>query len=174
MILEIDHIVPQIAGGKSTAGNLVTCCRECNRGKGAGLMPGKQADLFRRAEPLTFLVSVPRSQYKRGTHCHKGHEFTAESTKIDCRGKRRCRICSREWERQHRPPRVRREAPLEEYRRGGGMCPYGHPYIGPNLYIEPTGIRRCRTCRRAVDKRRSKQRVEANRLRRLRNQQGVA
>lgn len=28
------------------------------------------------------------------------------------------------------------------------QCPQGHPYSGPNLYVEPsTGKRRCRTCR---------------------------
>ncbi len=31
--LEVDHIVPRIKGGKSEIDNLVTACRDCNRGK---------------------------------------------------------------------------------------------------------------------------------------------
>ncbi len=33
-------------------------------------------------------------------------------------------------------------------------CLRGHPFSGDNLYIEPKGGRRCRECRRAVDRRR--------------------
>ena len=29
-------------------------------------------------------------------------------------------------------------------------CPKGHPYSGTNLYVEPNGCRRCRTCKRAT------------------------
>jgi hypothetical protein len=29
-------------------------------------------------------------------------------------------------------------------------CPQGHPYAGPNLYVDPRGNRQCRTCRRAA------------------------
>jgi len=31
--LTMDHIVPLIRGGKSTKGNLVPCCKECNNKK---------------------------------------------------------------------------------------------------------------------------------------------
>ena len=34
VILEVDHIVPVAEGGKNDLMNLVTSCRECNRGKG--------------------------------------------------------------------------------------------------------------------------------------------
>ena len=34
MILEVDHIKPVAEGGKNTLINLVTSCRDCNRGKG--------------------------------------------------------------------------------------------------------------------------------------------
>jgi len=33
VVLEIDHIIPKSKGGKDEATNLITCCRECNRGK---------------------------------------------------------------------------------------------------------------------------------------------
>ena len=31
--LTMDHVVPLARGGKSTKGNLVTCCKECNNNK---------------------------------------------------------------------------------------------------------------------------------------------
>ena len=31
--LTMDHIVPLIRGGKTTRGNVVPCCKECNRKK---------------------------------------------------------------------------------------------------------------------------------------------
>lgn len=35
VILEIDHIVPVSKGGTNDLNNLITSCRDCNRGKGA-------------------------------------------------------------------------------------------------------------------------------------------
>lgn len=35
VILEIDHIVPVSKGGNNDLNNLITSCRDCNRGKGA-------------------------------------------------------------------------------------------------------------------------------------------
>ena len=26
-------------------------------------------------------------------------------------------------------------------------CPHGHPYAGDNLYVDPSGYRRCRACK---------------------------
>lgn len=34
VILEVDHVMPESNGGKTEKENLVTCCFECNRGKG--------------------------------------------------------------------------------------------------------------------------------------------
>jgi CRISPR/Cas system Type II protein with McrA/HNH and RuvC-like nuclease domain len=34
-ILEVDHVIPVIDGGRVAMDNLVTCCRECNQGKGS-------------------------------------------------------------------------------------------------------------------------------------------
>ncbi len=31
--LTMDHIVPVVRGGKSTRGNVVVCCKECNNAK---------------------------------------------------------------------------------------------------------------------------------------------
>jgi hypothetical protein len=60
----------------------------------------------------------------------------------------------------------------ENLRRGEGFgqrlyrqkeaCKDGHPLAGDNLYVAPDGHRHCKTCRRAVDKRR----YERDRLKR--------
>ncbi len=39
--LTLDHIVPVARGGRSTRGNLVVCCRNCNREKSC-LTPAEQ------------------------------------------------------------------------------------------------------------------------------------
>lgn len=31
-----DHVVPRTAGGRTTASNIVACCRACNQAKGCG------------------------------------------------------------------------------------------------------------------------------------------
>jgi len=36
--LEVDHIIPAVEGGRYAKDNLVTVCRECNRGKGSTLL----------------------------------------------------------------------------------------------------------------------------------------
>ena len=33
--LTMDHVIPVARGGRSTRGNVVPCCRECNQAKGA-------------------------------------------------------------------------------------------------------------------------------------------
>ena len=46
--LSMDHIVPVARGGRSTRGNLVVCCKKCNREKGM-LTPAEQ--LLSELEP---------------------------------------------------------------------------------------------------------------------------
>ena len=43
VILEVDHIVPVAEGGKNDMLNLVTSCRDCNRGKGKRLISDNSA-----------------------------------------------------------------------------------------------------------------------------------
>lgn len=64
LILTIDHIVPRSGGGTDDAGNLVTCCRECNSSKGrATLAPAVMERLLRlvatRNEARGILSSQP-------------------------------------------------------------------------------------------------------------------
>lgn len=42
VILEVDHVKPVAEGGKNTLLNLVTSCRDCNRGKGRRLINDNQ------------------------------------------------------------------------------------------------------------------------------------
>jgi len=42
VILEVDHIKPVAEGGKNTLLNLITSCKDCNRGKGKRLLTEKQ------------------------------------------------------------------------------------------------------------------------------------
>jgi WhiB family transcriptional regulator, redox-sensing transcriptional regulator len=46
-------------------------------------------------------------------------------------------------------------------------CEHGHRFDPANTYYTPTGERRCRICRRAVDRARDRSRRQARRLRRL-------
>jgi WhiB family redox-sensing transcriptional regulator len=46
-------------------------------------------------------------------------------------------------------------------------CEHGHRFDAANTYYTPTGERRCRICRRAVDRARDRSRRQARRLRRL-------
>ena len=53
-------------------------------------------------EPVTAGENVRRAGLvarARNTHCGKGHEFTAENTYIDPRGRRACRTCMRTRDR---------------------------------------------------------------------------
>jgi hypothetical protein len=49
VVLEVDHIHPVSAGGKSQADNLLTACFDCNRGKGAELLSSIPESLEQRA-----------------------------------------------------------------------------------------------------------------------------
>lgn len=48
------------------------------------------------------------------THCPEGHEYTEENTRIDSRGRRSCKECSRIHERNH--PRKRAEYQRQQRR----------------------------------------------------------
>lgn len=48
VLLELDHIIPRAAGGSDDVTNLTTACKDCNRGKGAGLLEEGTAPLVNR------------------------------------------------------------------------------------------------------------------------------
>jgi 5-methylcytosine-specific restriction protein A len=47
--LTMDHVVPVVRGGKSTRGNVVPCCKECNNRK-KHLLPLEWEEYLRRLE----------------------------------------------------------------------------------------------------------------------------
>lgn len=55
VVLEVDHIVPVAEGGTNDIHNLITSCRDCNRGKGKRKMSDTQI-LDKQADLLTDLA----------------------------------------------------------------------------------------------------------------------
>jgi len=54
VILEVDHITPVSKGGKNDILNLITCCFDCNRGKGKRLLKDNET-LKKQKEQLNLL-----------------------------------------------------------------------------------------------------------------------
>lgn len=50
VILEVDHIIPVAQGGTDDLFNLVTSCRDCNRGKGKRMLSDKTTIEKQKAE----------------------------------------------------------------------------------------------------------------------------
>ncbi len=50
VVLEIDHIIPVVDGGKNEQHNLITACFDCNRGKGRGRLEFSPADISTQLE----------------------------------------------------------------------------------------------------------------------------
>ncbi|KKK86745.1 hypothetical protein LCGC14_2760190, partial [marine sediment metagenome] len=65
--LEVDHVIPRALGGRTTWGNLVAACLECNRGKRArSLTPEVLRRVLQAIVPES--VSRPRSGRRGTTH----------------------------------------------------------------------------------------------------------
>lgn len=72
VVLEIDHVVAVADGGETTAGNLVTACFECNRGKSAvplgAVLPSMEALAIRvvkREAEIAEQAAIIRSEADR-------------------------------------------------------------------------------------------------------------
>lgn len=52
VVLEVDHITPVSAGGGNERDNLITSCRDCNRGKGARQLSSVPQSLEERAAEI--------------------------------------------------------------------------------------------------------------------------
>lgn len=94
VILEVDHIIPVAEGGKNSLTNLITSCRDCNRGKGKIRLNNSQ-ELDKQFEEIKAL-SERREQIKmmakwreevdllaqeavdmvEKATCHKGYHLT--------------------------------------------------------------------------------------------------
>lgn len=67
------------------------------------------------------------SNTRSRTHCANGHEYTADNSFFDARGRRYCDIC------RLRPPATH--------------CQRGHPFDAANTFVTTSGTRECRTCK---------------------------
>lgn len=62
---------------------------------------------FEHLEPVTGKVNSQRQRQSAPlvTHCREGHEFTEANTFWRQSGRRRCRTCSRKWDREYKKAR---------------------------------------------------------------------
>lgn len=74
---------------------------------------------------MTVLPVTAKSRSR--THCANGHEYTADNSFLDARGRRYCDIC------RLRPPATH--------------CQRGHLFDDANTFVTSKGRRECRTCR---------------------------
>jgi hypothetical protein len=63
--LELDHFVPVAHGGTDDPGNLVTACFDCNRAKGAKLLPDDGALRRFIAEREAAVAAMTRADWRR-------------------------------------------------------------------------------------------------------------
>lgn len=94
----------------------------------------------------TMRSTAPTALHARQTHCVRGHEFTAENTRVihsrygPGRSCRRCEFLANK-ERYNRLYRKRPPGPVTH-------CTHGHAFTPDNTIIRPNGNRACRACRR--------------------------
>lgn len=62
VILEVDHIIPVAEGGKNNIVNLITSCRDCNRGKGKIKLTDK--DVLEKQKAELDALNEKREQMK--------------------------------------------------------------------------------------------------------------
>lgn len=89
VLLEVDHIVPQAAGGGDEMTNLTTSCQDCNRGKSAGLLQEGAvpvvnreavAELEERTEQATqYAEAVTAMRYLRDAQVQRVIDAWAEA-----------------------------------------------------------------------------------------------
>jgi hypothetical protein len=102
------------------------CQRHYRLWKKYGVPENKPRDQYEKPGPKID-PSKPRSKAHGGLKpaCVNGHKFTPENTGY-VNGKRVCLTCRRELTH----------------------CPQGHPYDEENTYVDSSGYKHCRTCRR--------------------------
>ena len=87
----------------------MTCQRRRAEAARAALTEAFLAEHGERSAPIPWALKPPN------THCHAGHEYTPENTRVDGRGQRVCKTC------EVLRGRARRER-QKEVRESGGLC----------------------------------------------------
>lgn len=86
------------------------------------------------------------------THCPQGHQYTPENTYVTPQGHSVCRTCKKRSQRVVKE-REKAERAARGHRKGGNPisthCQNGHPLDDVHLYVSPTGMRACKTCKAA-------------------------
>ncbi len=86
VVLEVDHIVPQSQGGRDNYGNLITACRDCNRGKQAMLLlpvlPGYAPAFCGECECGWWLSEAQHVERDWALMCPPCWEKLAEETRV--------------------------------------------------------------------------------------------
>lgn len=122
--------------------------------------------------PATRSENLGNSPIKGGANkakmeCKRGHPLSGDNVYI-AKGGRHCRKCKYARRKQWRTDNLDkwREQDARQHRnarqaKAGGRaiianrakthCPKGHSYEGENLYILPSGARKCRTCLREAN-----------------------
>jgi len=78
--LEIDHLIPRAAGGRSNWENLVTACFECNRGKTDALLIVAEVKRFTPQRPgKTVHKRTRRIQHRRPNRPRQGRHITLQT-----------------------------------------------------------------------------------------------
>jgi hypothetical protein len=93
------------------------------------------------------------------THCPAGHPYTADNI-LRTRHGRRCRTCKRQHD--HARYQTWRAANLLSPQAPVTHCYRGHPYDEENTYWDTKGKRRCRACKRLLDRTSSAARQRRN------------
>lgn len=75
-------------------------CKTCRREQHRAWRTGPGRESVRRSDAKR-LTGRPVGQPRR-THCKNGHPFDEDNTYLDPRGKRRCRACRAEYDRQRK------------------------------------------------------------------------
>lgn len=106
---------------------------------------------------------------ERATHCRNGHEFTPDNiVRIGPGAWRRCRICHYDSRNRSMKRGIYAEVAEPKVRVYPTHCSQGHEMTDQNTYVDPSGARACRICRRAA----SLRYVTAKRLKKRLNTQG--
>lgn len=113
-------------------------------------------------EPVTPRVNIlrgnsPPARNAHKTHCPRGHAYTPDNTIWRNERHRWCRTCKRETDRR-RHAAWRLAHPLIPPQ-PVTMCYQGHAYDEANTYWDRKGKRRCRACKRDLDRQRRLQRT---------------
>lgn len=94
-----------------------------------------------------------KEYYKKNriTHCKNGHEFNTENTIVNNIGRRKCKICYKEYNDKKNTKNKEITKQKKLIREQRTHCVNGHLICEENTYIYPSsGIKTCLICKRGI------------------------